>query len=53
MGGISVPCGFTSEGLPVGVQLMGRHWDEARLLAAAHAYQQATDWHTRLPPQFS
>jgi aspartyl-tRNA(Asn)/glutamyl-tRNA(Gln) amidotransferase subunit A len=48
--GISLPCGFTSGGLPVGVQLMGRHWDEERLLAAAHAYQLQTDWHTRTPP---
>jgi aspartyl-tRNA(Asn)/glutamyl-tRNA(Gln) amidotransferase subunit A len=48
--GISLPCGFTSGGLPVGMQLMGRHWDEERLLAAAHAYQLQTDWHTRTPP---
>ena len=47
--GLSVPCGFTSGGLPVGMQLMGRAWDEARLLRAAHAFQQATDWHTRRP----
>ena len=47
--GLSVPCGFTSEGLPVGLQLMGRPWDEGRLLAAAGAYQQVTDWHTRRP----
>ncbi len=47
--GISVPCGFSSEGLPVALQLMGRHWDEERLLAAAHAYQIHTDWHKRAP----
>ncbi len=47
--GVSVPCGFTSRGLPIGLQLMGRHWDEGRLLCAAHAYQQATDWHLQSP----
>ncbi len=51
--GISVPCGFTRGGLPLGMQLMGRQWDEGRLLAAAHAYQQCTDWHARTPPQFA
>jgi len=48
--GVSVPCGFTDSGLPLAFQLMGRQWDEARLLAAAHAYQQRTDWHRRVPP---
>jgi len=48
--GISVPCGFAAGGLPIGLQLMGRHFDEATLLKVAHAYQQATDWHTRTPP---
>ncbi len=47
--GVSVPCGFTRAGLPVGMQLMGAHWDDARLLRAAAAYQRATDWHTRAP----
>ncbi|MGB5622602.1 MAG: Asp-tRNA(Asn)/Glu-tRNA(Gln) amidotransferase subunit GatA [Gammaproteobacteria bacterium] len=46
--GMSVPCGMV-DGLPVGLQLIGRHFDEARLLNAAHRYQQATDWH-RLAP---
>jgi aspartyl-tRNA(Asn)/glutamyl-tRNA(Gln) amidotransferase subunit A len=46
--GISVPCGF-SEGLPIGMQILGRHFDEATLLRVAHAYQQATDWHKRRP----
>ncbi|HXG29860.1 MAG TPA: Asp-tRNA(Asn)/Glu-tRNA(Gln) amidotransferase subunit GatA [Nevskiales bacterium] len=49
--GMSVPAGFVS-GLPVGLQLVGKHFDEARLLAAAHRFQQATDWHTRRPPGF-
>jgi aspartyl-tRNA(Asn)/glutamyl-tRNA(Gln) amidotransferase subunit A len=46
---ISVPCGFTTGGLPIGLQLIGRPFDEARLLAAAHAYEQATAWHARRP----
>jgi len=48
--GVSVPCGFTRTGLPVGLQLMGRHWDETTLLGAAAAYQDATDFHLRMPP---
>ena len=47
--GISVPCGFSSAGLPVGLQIMGRHFDEARLLQAAHSFEQATDFHKRKP----
>jgi aspartyl-tRNA(Asn)/glutamyl-tRNA(Gln) amidotransferase subunit A len=46
--GLSMPCGFI-EGLPMGVQLMGPHFSEGRLLAAAHQYQLATDWHLRSP----
>jgi aspartyl-tRNA(Asn)/glutamyl-tRNA(Gln) amidotransferase subunit A len=46
---ISIPCGFTGEGLPVGLQLMGPRWGEARLLAIARAYEEATEWHTRRP----
>jgi len=46
---ISVPCGFSSEGLPVGLQLVGRAWDEATVLRAAHAYGTATEW-TQLRP---
>jgi aspartyl-tRNA(Asn)/glutamyl-tRNA(Gln) amidotransferase subunit A len=46
---LSVPCGFDAAGLPVGLQLMGRHFAEGLLLGAAHRYQQATDWHLRLP----
>jgi len=48
--GISVPCGFSGDGLPIGLQLLGKHFDEATLLAAADAYQQVTDWHARTPP---
>jgi aspartyl-tRNA(Asn)/glutamyl-tRNA(Gln) amidotransferase subunit A len=47
---ISVPCGFTEGGLPIGLQLAGRWWDEGTVLRAAHTYQGATDWHTRKPP---
>ena len=48
---LSMPCGFDG-GLPVGVQLIGPHFGEARLLNAAHRYQQETDWHLRAPPGF-
>ncbi|MCX7946369.1 MAG: Asp-tRNA(Asn)/Glu-tRNA(Gln) amidotransferase subunit GatA [Hydrogenophilus sp.] len=44
------PIGFDAAGLPIGAQIIGRPFDEARLLAAAHIYQQATDWHRALPP---
>ena len=47
--GISVPCGFTRNGLPIGMQLMGRHWQEGVLLGAANAFQQKTDYHTKTP----
>jgi aspartyl-tRNA(Asn)/glutamyl-tRNA(Gln) amidotransferase subunit A len=47
--GLSFPVGFDSRGLPIGIQLMGRHFDEATLFRAAHVYQQATDWHMRQP----
>lgn len=47
---IAVPCGFTREGLPISLQLAGRAFDEATVLRAAHAYEQATEWHTRRPP---
>ena len=46
---VSVPCGFTSGGLPIGLQLVGRWFEEGTVLRAAHAYQQATDWHKRAP----
>jgi aspartyl-tRNA(Asn)/glutamyl-tRNA(Gln) amidotransferase subunit A len=44
-----VPCGFTGEGLPVGLQLTGRAWDEATLLRASDAYTRATPWAARQP----
>ena len=47
---ISVPCGFTGDGLPIGLQLAGHWFDETTVLRAAHAYESATDWHTRRPP---
>jgi aspartyl-tRNA(Asn)/glutamyl-tRNA(Gln) amidotransferase subunit A len=46
---ISVPCGFTRAGLPIGLQIIGPRLGEARVLALAHAYEQATDWHRREP----
>ena len=52
--GISVPCGFAEEAdgstLPIGMQLLGKSLDEARLLQIAHAFEQSTSWHTRRPP---
>ncbi len=47
---ISVPCGFSRDGLPIGLQLAGRAFHETTVLRAAHAYEQATDWHGRRPP---
>ncbi|MDO8751866.1 MAG: amidase [Dehalococcoidia bacterium] len=46
---ITVPCGFSSPGLPIGLQLAGRPFDEETVLRAAHAYEQATPWHQRRP----
>ena len=48
--GVSVRCGFSLAGLPIGLQFIGRPFDEATLLRAAHAYEQATGWQTRRPP---
>jgi aspartyl-tRNA(Asn)/glutamyl-tRNA(Gln) amidotransferase subunit A len=47
--GISVPCGFSPDGLPIGFQLMGRMFDESTLLRVADAYERSTDWHVRSP----
>ena len=46
---ISIPCGFTSNNLPIGLQLIGKHFDEESLFKVAYAYEQATDWHRRKP----
>ena len=50
--GMSIPCGFDG-GLPVGMQLIGNYFSEAKLLNVAHRYQQATDWHARMPGAFA
>ena len=47
--GVSVPCGFSAAGLPIGLQVLGRPLDEARVLRAAYAYEQATSWRSRRP----
>lgn len=47
--GISIPCGFSPEGLPIGLQIIGKHFDESTVYRAAHAYEQATDHHTKRP----
>lgn len=46
---LSVPCGFDTAGLPIGLQLIGKPWDEEQLLRTAHAYEQATSWHKERP----
>ena len=46
---ISVPCGFSTAGLPIGLQIIGPHWREDRVLQLAYAYEQATEWHKRVP----
>jgi aspartyl-tRNA(Asn)/glutamyl-tRNA(Gln) amidotransferase subunit A len=47
---VSVPCGFTRAGLPIGLQIAGRWWEDGLVLKVAHTYQQATPWHRRRPP---
>ena len=47
--GLSVPCGFTADNLPIGLQMLGKPFGEETLLQAAHAYEQSTDWHQRKP----
>ena len=51
--GISIPCGFDRHGRPAGLQIIGNYFEEARLLNVAHQYQQATDWHSRVPEGFA
>jgi aspartyl-tRNA(Asn)/glutamyl-tRNA(Gln) amidotransferase subunit A len=50
MCGLSVPCGFDAQGLPIGLQIIGRPFDEATVLRVGHAYEQSTEWHLRRPP---
>jgi aspartyl-tRNA(Asn)/glutamyl-tRNA(Gln) amidotransferase subunit A len=47
--GMSLPCGFGSNNMPVGLQIIGNWFGEAKMLNVAHQYQKATDWHTRMP----
>ena len=47
---LSVPCGFSKDGLPIGLQIVSRAWNESSVLRAGAAYQRETDWHTRRPP---
>ena len=49
--GVSIPAGFVQD-RPVGLQIIGDYFNEARLLNVAHRYQQVTDWHNRVPPGF-
>jgi Asp-tRNA(Asn)/Glu-tRNA(Gln) amidotransferase A subunit family amidase len=50
---ISLPCGFTKDGMPIGLQLASAAWREDSVLRAAHAYERATVWHTRQPERLS
>ena len=47
--GLSIPCGFTSDGLPIGLQLEGAWWCDPMLLRVGHTFQQKTDWHLKRP----
>jgi aspartyl-tRNA(Asn)/glutamyl-tRNA(Gln) amidotransferase subunit A len=47
--GVSIPCGFTKAGLPIGLQIQGPPFEEEKLLRVARMYEKATDWHTRRP----
>ena len=47
---LQVPCGFSGGGLPIGLQIIGRLWDEAGIMQVGHAYERATEWHKRRPP---
>ncbi|HZM24570.1 MAG TPA: amidase, partial [Anaerolineales bacterium] len=46
---LSIPCGFTKNGLPIGLQIISRAWADAKVLNAGHAFEQTTEWHTRRP----
>jgi aspartyl-tRNA(Asn)/glutamyl-tRNA(Gln) amidotransferase subunit A len=47
--GLSVPCGFDPDGMPIGLQILGPAFGEEKILQTAYAYEQATDWHKRKP----
>lgn len=49
---LSIPCGFSKSGLPIGMQIMGPQFEEGRILKVGHAYEQATEWHTQKPQAF-
>jgi aspartyl-tRNA(Asn)/glutamyl-tRNA(Gln) amidotransferase subunit A len=51
--GMSIPCGFDKQNLPIGLQVIGNYFAEAKMLNVAHQYQQATDWHIRMPPELA
>jgi aspartyl-tRNA(Asn)/glutamyl-tRNA(Gln) amidotransferase subunit A len=46
---LSLPCGFDQEGMPIGMQMIGKHFDEATILRLAHHYEEATEWHKKKP----
>jgi aspartyl-tRNA(Asn)/glutamyl-tRNA(Gln) amidotransferase subunit A len=46
---LSIPCGFSEKGLPIGLQILGKHFDEEKLIRVAYNYEQATDHHRRKP----
>ena len=50
--GMSIPCGFVKD-LPVGLQIVGPHFGEAKILNVAHLFQRETDWHTRVPERYA
>jgi aspartyl-tRNA(Asn)/glutamyl-tRNA(Gln) amidotransferase subunit A len=50
--GVSIPAGFDAAGHPIGLQLIGQYFGEARLLNVAHRYQQVSDWHKKIPEGF-
>jgi aspartyl-tRNA(Asn)/glutamyl-tRNA(Gln) amidotransferase subunit A len=48
---LSIPCGFTTSGLPIGLQIVSKAWNDAGVLRAGYSYEQATDWHRKRPPE--
>jgi len=46
---LSLPCGFDDDGMPIGMQIIGKPFDEAIILRVAHAYEQSTEWHKKKP----